>query len=556
MGDVDTKKRLQKRLEELRQERQPWVEHWRDLVENVRPRTSRFLVTDAASAGLKKHGNIINGGPTVAARTLQGGMMAGITSPSRPWFRLGTPDASLSEVASVRTWLDDVEKEIRETLAKSNLYNGLHVLYGDLLLPGTAAIYIEEDLKRGILATVFPVGSYYAANGPDGRVDTVYRAFTMSTSNVVRKFSLAKCSASVQRLWSNGTREMAVQVAHAVEPRDIVTGELGAEGKPWASFWWEVDSGDDVGLLEESGYYENPCMVPRWTVTGEDVYGSSPGMDALGDCRALQHAEKRKAELIDKLTRPPMKGPSSLMNRKASILPGSMTYVDALGQGSTFSPAMEVNPAALTAIREEIAVLSRRVDQAFFADLWLLLSQSDGTMTAREVMERREEKLLQLGPVLERLNHELLDPLIDRIFGILLRRGQLPPPPEELAGQPLKVEYISIMAQAQKLLGTTQVERLVGFVTQTAQVTGPAILDKLDVDQVVDEYAQMLGVPPALVRSDDDVAKVRQQRGKAQQQQAQLEQAQAAVAAAKTASETDTSGDNALTEMLKGMGAR
>ena len=154
-----------------------------------------------------------------------------------------------------------------------------------------------------------------------------------------------------------------------------------------------------------------------------------------------------------------------------------------------------------------------------------------------------------LGPVLERLNSELLDPLIDRVFRIMVSRGLFPEPPEELREVDLKVEYISIMAQAQKLLSANSIERLTGFAADLAAVQ-PDVLDKVDFDQAIDEYGGITGAPPRLIRSDDDVAALRANRAEQQAKQAQLEQGAVAAQSAKTLSETDTGGDNALTQIL------
>mgnify|MGYP000564787440 FL=1 len=318
--------------------------------------------------------------------------------------------------------------------------------------------------------------------------------------------------------------------------------------------WLEVAADENQGLLRESGYRSFPVMAPRWETTGEDVYGTSPAMDALGDCKALQLLEKRKAQIVDKIVDPPMKGPSSLSNQRVSLLPGDVTYVDG-PNAATFAPAIEINPQAAAVVAAEIQVTEGRVEKAFYADLWLLLSQSDGRMTATEVVERREEKLLQLGPVMERLQDELLDPLLQRVLEILFATKRLPPPPRELQGRDVRIEYISIMAQAQKLLGTTAVERFTTFVGNLATAV-PAALDKLNIDTTIDEYGRMLGVPPTTIRGDDEVAQLRADRAQQQAQAQQLAAAQAAAGTAKDLAAADTGGDNALTTMLRGLGAQ
>jgi hypothetical protein len=278
-------------------------------------------------------------------------------------------------------------------------------------------------------------------------------------------------------------------------------------------------------------------------------------MEALGDAKALQLYETRKAQCVDKIVNPPMRAPATLMNQRASLLPGEITYVDAIQQGQTFAPAMEISPAAVQVIDSCIREHEERIKAAFYADLWLMLAQSDNPqMTAREVAERHEEKMLQLGPVLERLQDELLDPLIDRTFGILLRRGQIAKPPPELQGSPMRVEYISILAQAQKAIGITALDRMASF-TGNLAAAKPDILDKVDFDELVDSYADSLGIAPAAIRSDEQVAAIRNARAQAQQQAVQQQQQMQNVQGAKILSETQLNSGNALSRILEGMGA-
>ena len=294
-------------------------------------------------------------------------------------------------------------------------------------------------------------------------------------------------------------------------------------------------------------------MAPRWAVTGEDAYGSSPGMDALGDTKALQLLERRKAQAVDKIVNPPMRAPSSLLNGRASLLPGDVTYVDVVQGGQQFAPVLEVPPLAVQVLGQEIARHEGRINAAFYADLWLMLSDAGGQMTAREVAERHEEKMLQLGPVLERLQDELLDPLIDRAFALLGRTGQLPLAPEELQGQDLRVEYVSVLAQAQKLLGTASVERLASFAGNLAAAK-PEVLDKLNADRLLEEYAAMLGTKPDLLLTSEEVEAKRARRAQAAAMQQQQQAALATVQGARTLAQTDMAGDSALTRLLGAMG--
>jgi hypothetical protein len=251
-----------------------------------------------------------------------------------------------------------------------------------------------------------------------------------------------------------------------------------------------------------------------------------------------------------------MQMPSALRGEPVSMNPNSPRVRRRDGASQAVRPVYEPNAAGLTAIEASIREHEKRIDQAMRADLWLVMEQLvEGKMTATEVVQRREEKGLQLGPTLHRLEDELLNPMVDRVVPIILRRGLMPPPPQELQGMEVRAEFISVLAQAQKVVGIQGVQELSRYVGIFAQMQmsaqqPPTALDKFDFDQAIDDIGDMLGTPTALVRSDDKVEALRAQRAKAQQEQQALQQAQQMAETAKTAAGADLEGDNVLSRML------
>lgn len=527
-------------LSALTTEHTSWRSHYIELQQFVLPRSGRFLETDVNKGG-KKNSSILDNTATLSARTLASGMMAGITSPARPWFRLSPNDPGMKEFAPVKNWLAQVEKLLLEIFARSNIYSALHSSYGELGTFGSSPIFIQEDFEDVIRAYPFTVGSYYLANNERLKVDTIYRKIPMTVIQVVSKFGINNVTQATRTLYERKQFQQWVTVVHAVEPnlsRDI--SKIDNRNMSTRSDYWEEGSGNDL-YLSRGGFEENPIVTPRWDVLGNDVYGRSPGMDALGDVKQLQVQQRKKAKGIAKQIDPPMVGSSSLEGKPSNTLPGGVTYTDITATGAGFTPAYQIN-FNLNDLKEDIYETQTRIKRAFYEDLFLMLAQSDRRqITAREVEEKHEEKLLMLGPVMERLNDELLDPLIDRTFNIAMRAGILPPIPKELEGSDLKVEYISIMAQAQKLVGTSGLERLAGFAGQLAQFD-PSVLDKIDGDQMIDEYSDMLGTPPGVVNSDEEVEEMRQAQQAQAQRQQQLDMAGQVAATAKTAGDVNTEG--------------
>ena len=277
-------------------------------------------------------------------------------------------------------------------------------------------------------------------------------------------------------------------------------------------------------MLEESGFDENPIICPPWELQADDTYASSwPGSVALPDIKMLQAEQRTKLKAIDEMSDPALQGPTALKNNHRSFLPGSITYVDD-PTGKGLRPVKEVN-LNLMYLREDIKEVQQRVLRVTYADLFLMLENMEGVQPRNdfEISERKEEKLLALGPVLENI-YAALSQVISRLDAIMVRRGMIPEVPAELNGQALKIEYISVLAQAQRAVGTGAIERFAGFIGNHAAIK-PDLMDKYDADEAADQYAEMLGVPPAIVLSDDKVKEIRDGRAKAQQRQAQIEQA-------------------------------
>ncbi|HDH0766787.1 TPA: phage tail protein [Klebsiella pneumoniae] len=548
------KEQLLKQVALLNNDRSSFEPHWRELSDFINPRGSRYLVTDV-NRNDRRNSKTVDPTATLANRTLSSGMMSGITSPARPWFKLATPDPDMMDYGPVKLWLEAVQRRMNEVYNKSNLYQSLPLLYSSLGTYSTGAMAVLEDDEDVIRTMMFPIGSYYLANSARGSVDTCYRKFTMTVRQLVMEFGMSNVSASVKGLWESGSYETWIEVIHAVYPNiDRDTGKLDSKNKRIKSVYFEV-GGDNDKLLRESGFDEFPIMAPRWEVNGEDVYGSScPGMIALGQVKALQLEQKRKSQLIDKATNPPMVGPSSLKSQRVSLLPGDVTYLDVMTGQDGLKPAYQVNPNTADLLAD-IQDTRQMINSAYFVDLFMMLQNiNTRSMPVEAVIEMKEEKLLMLGPVLERLNDECLNPLIDRTFSMMARKNLLPPPPDVLQGMPLKIEYISVMAQAQKSIGLSSLASTVGFIGQLASLGKTEALDKLDADQAIDAYSEMSGVSPTVIVPQEQVNQIRQDRAQQQQQQQAMAMGMAAAQGAKTLSEAQTADPSVLTAISGAVG--
>lgn len=543
-----TRDKLFTRWGQLKSERASWWAHWQEITTYLLPRNGRYFVQDR-DKGWRRHNNIYDNTATRALRVLGAGMMAGATSPARPWFRLGTADPQLNAYPPVKLWLDDVTRRMQVVFQKSNTYRALHGMYEELGAFGTAASIILPDYKSVIHHYPVTIGEFCVATDYQGRVCTLYREFEKPVSEIVKEFGYKNCSKTVRNLFDRGSLDQWVRLIHAIEPRaDRDERKKDNLNMAWGSYYFEV-GGDPDKFLSESGFNKFPAVVPRWATAGGDIYGNSPGMEALGDIKQLQHEQLRKAQAIDYKTKPPLQVPTSMKNRDVETLPGGVSYVDANSQTGGIRTAFEVN-LDLSHLLNDIQDVRERIRGGFYADLFLMLANATDTrMTATEVAERHEEKLLMLGPVLERLHNELLDPLIEITFERMLAAGVLPPIPQELQGMEINVEFVSMLAQAQRAIGTNSVDRFVGNLGVVAGIK-PDVLDKFDADQWVDAYSDMLGVDPKMIVAGEQVALIREARNKAQAAQAQQEALVQQAGAAKDLGQIDTSGANGLTDIM------
>jgi hypothetical protein len=552
---------------QLDSERQSFVAHWRELADYILPRRGRFSLTDR-NRGDRRSNKIIDSTATLASRTLASGMMSGVTSPARPWFRLTTPDPDLAEFGPVKDWLHIVAQRMNAVFIRSNLYNALPIIYADMGTFGTAAMLVAEDDDAVIRCFPYAIGSYWIGNDSKNQVRTFMREYSLSVDNLIEEFSdpakpdWSLFSDAVKNAWEQGQRKQMIDIIHVITTNHDYNGQrLEAKYKKYAECYYErgnsqrggTSARDDDKYLRESGYDEWPIFAPRWEITGEDDYATNcPGMTALGDIKALQLMKKREAQGLDKVVNPPMVASPEMKASALTLLPGGVSYV-VDPEAKRFRPAHEVR-IDFGALRETMMETRALIRRAFFEDLFLMLQQTDRRqITATEIMERREEKLLALGPVLEQLNQDLLDPLIDRTFNIMVRKGLIPEAPEELQAMPLRVEYISVMAQAQKSVNIASLERFAMFGTELVKVTGdPSRLDKIDFDQLIDEVGEALGVPPRVIVPDEDVAAMRESRAQSEAQAQEAALLEQASKAAKNLSASPTDGRNALTDLMGG----
>lgn len=544
------RQRVLQRKSALWQERASWLMHWREISEYQQPRLGRYMVTDV-NKGWKRHNSIYDNTAIGASRTLAAGMMSGMTSPARPWFKMELADRDLMEYGPVKSWLFACTNLIRDIFARSNTYRSLHQGYEELGLFGTWATVVLPDFDNVLHMHSMTIGEYALGTDHRGRVNTLGREFQMTVGQIVNQFGLNNCSTTIKTLYERNQLDSWVPVVHMLEPntwRDLTKRDN--RNMAYSSSYLELGGNEDK-FLSQSGFKKFPALAPRWAVTGNDIYGNSPGMEAQGDVKQLQHEQLRKSQAIDYQVNPPLQVPTQYKDAARNRLPGGIMYADVTQAGGGIRSAFEVN-LNLQHLLEDIADVRARVRSAYYADLFMMLANDTRSgITATEVAERHEEKMLMIGPVLERLHDELLKPLIDIAFDYAAEAGILPEPPKELQGMELNTEFISTLAQAQRIVSAQGMDRLLATVGNIAGLN-PGVLDKIDFDQAVDDYGQMYGVNPEIIVPDDVVAEKRAAREKQTQAMQTAATMPQMVDSAKTASEIDPANLQNVMQGLQG----
>jgi len=535
--EMGLKDRLMARAIELKAIRQPWEAQWWDIFEQMAPyRPKKWL--DDGDRGQRKDSKILNNAPLNALDVGVAGLQAGITSPVREWHRETLEDQNLAEHRPVKIWLDQLQRGISSALAQSNWYSALtNDTYPDIYTIGTAALFEEEDVSTGKLVFMgMRPGEYWLDINHFNMVDTCYREKLFTVRQMVQKFGYDSCSLQVRTAWDRGDYASKRPVSHMVLPNDEYEAEaLGYRGKLWMSCWWDGEDSSKDDFLRKSGYGRFPVLAPRWTSYSGEVYGRGPGWKALGDCRELQHYENRNHKMVDKIVDPPMRAHGI---SRASLLPGDVTQ--GTSGSMVYEQAMKIDPQAIAASREKIEAAERRIDRAFYVDLWRsILDDTRDRKTATEVQAIQQERMVMLGPLLENLNVSLLEPAIARSFHILINNpGALPEPPPELQGQEVKIRFISIMHQMQQALGLTGVRTFVDEIGRIQQLN-PEAADKFNADVTVDEIARITGVRPDMVVPTEEANKQRAERAKMAQAQQTGDAMVQAAGAMKDVGQTD-----------------
>ena len=550
-----------------------WYQNFTDLSQFILPRRSIWLTQSVGGVptpnsmqrGREINQSIVDPTATFAVRVCAAGLMSGLASPSRPWFKVSTMVRNFEPDAAGKEWMDEVENRMYKVLAGSNFYNSFAQECEDLVVFGSAPTIMYEDVQDLIRFYNPCVGEYLFASSATLRVDGLYRRFLMTISQIVDFFGLEACPLEVQKLWQAKGSSLQVEkiIAHSIEPNfGIGKGEVGKipGNYTWREVYWIYGAANEKPLSMR-GFIDQPFTASRWATQSNDAYGRSPGMDVLPDVLQLQAETKIKGMGLEKQANPPLQADAQMKNQPSSSIPGDITYVQNLGAKGGIRSIYDVNPD-VQGITADIALIQARIKTGLFNDLFALFSEiPEGRMTAAEVAQRAQERLQLVGPVIDNMLGESLKPKLKYLFRVMTRRGMFPPIPDSMKGIPLDVGFVSILALAQRASAVGGLERLSAYIG-SLQAVDPSAMDNFNIDSAIAEMNTLLGNPQAILRDPKEVQQLRANRAQQQQQAhaAQMaEQSSNAIKngaqAAQVLSNTQVGqGNTALSQLLSGGG--
>lgn len=559
----DFRSYLEVQLWSMRQWRTPWWMHWGLIAAEMLPRRYFWVITpNNMTRGLPINQNVVDSTATQAIGVCTAGMMDGLSSPTKIWFKFQAPEGYEVDEAG-KAWFNEFERRVYEVLAGSNYYDRKHQYYEDQITFGTAPMLIYEDRDRVIDCQVPCAGEYFGACSGNNVVDTFYREFVLTVRAIVNKFGPdAVEGTDVGQLWNTKQLNNEYIVAHAIEPNfaaeqygqkknlGVVRGDYA-----YREVYWLRGISTPRPLLQK-GYREKPFMYAPWTQRSNDPYGRGLGMDALPDVRQLNRLTEREGEGVDKGIRPSMLADVAMKNEPASLLPNKVTYVPNLATNAGMKAMFTPDPRFIEFADKIIERLQQRVEKWFCNDVFLMISQMEGIQPRNELelTERRGEKLLRLGPVIERnLREDQIG--LQRIVSIMNRRGLIPPRPRSMMNTPVQVKFVSKLAQIQEATKTAAMERTI-VMAGRMEGTMPGVLDNINADKFIRDYGAALDYPEKDWNDPDTIKQIRAQRQQANQAANQAHVAEkvtpAVAQAAQNLSQTDTGGGLSALQMLLG----
>lgn len=539
-------KAVMSRYSRLEQDRAYWMSMWQSIADLVMPRKS-YILTQTITPSVDKETRLFDSTAVRANMVLAAGCMSYITPADSRWCSFEAPEG-IEDGEGVQEYFAEVTEVVLETLARSNFHTAIHEVYLDRGCFGTAVLFVEPGETTPIIFRNIDVGSFVLSENHEGVVDTCFRKFEMTARQVVEEFGIENVSDTIRKAYEDQKNlDQKFEIIHGVYPRSDKERDpkkLDGKNKPFASCYLECRS---KHILREGGYDEKPFMATRYLKWQQGVYGWSPSWVALPDIRQLNFLQKQMDALAELAAFPRVLVPDG-MEGVVDLRAGGITYFNASDPSA--KPQEWATQGRYDVGLQRVQEKQQHINEAFSVPLFQMFtseeSMTPNRMTATEVNARNAERLANFSPTFARLTTELLIPLLQRVYGILARRGELPPPPEALIQQDAKgqlfvpepkVVFNSRIALAVRAIELAASERALTRAAALQQATGDtSIMDNFNLDHIVREGALAEGMDADHLRDKGEISQLREQRAQAQAEAMEQQQAMAMAEMANKAS--------------------
>lgn len=494
-----------KKYETMKSDRSVWETHWQECFDYIVPRKND--ITTTRTPGDKRNTDLFDTTAIMSNQLLSGALHGMLTNPATRFFELVMGDPNLDGDEQIKAWMQEVGERMFILLNNTNFQTEIHEVYIDLGSIGTSCLYIGEHKDKIVHFGARSMKEIYIEENNLGLIDTVYRCFKWKPRQVVQEFGLDKLPLWVKDQYEKGCED-DWEIIHCVHPTKDEEPNERSKIFPFESKYILKDKNL---FLHEGGFRELPYAVPRWTKTTGEKYGRGPGMEMLPDIKMVNEMMKATIQGAQKTVNPPMMVTDDGVIGRVRLVPGGLTVV------RPGEPPLRplIVDARVDFGYQAVEDVRKRIRAGFFVDQ-LQLNQGP-QMTATEVMQRTEEKLRLMGPVLGRQHFEFLQPVIERVFGIMARRGLIPPAPRQIQGRKFDVRYSSLVARAQRMSEGQNLARAISVAAPILQIDGTAA-DIINADEGLRHVFDVYGVPAKIFRQRREVEDRRQARAEAQAQ--------------------------------------
>jgi hypothetical protein len=520
----DKAEELKRRLGLMKAERKEFEPDW-DLAQFFASSVSLSFESDQDDSGNRYElPERITSEPAGFKDVLVSGLCGYSINQNILWLKLGLEDEELAGRYGVKDWLEKCESRLYQSYNKSNLYAQIPMFIDSAVTFGHALLLVDENIVDGKTRfSYMNTPEMYIDTNEYDEVDTVFREYYMTAENAAAYFGLEKMSDEVKASWrEDGGKNRKLRMLHAVYKNKTADGANTLKNFKYTSVFVDTDNNH---IVKEGGYYDFPYAVFIWDKIPGKKYGLSPAMKAINDTN-LQHKIEESRLRIAQMSADPVVNIPQKLTGTEQLMPGGRNYYSDPAD-LIFPVQTGANyPITLEITRE----MSERIKKWFHVDFFIMLQQQTRQMTATEVVELQGEKAAVLSGMVNNLNYAL-QKIVQRSFDILLRQGKLPDMPAALKekGSPMKVDFLGVLAQAQKKAhqtsGIMQGIQIMGALAQMAQAI-PQIqeaFDYVDAEGVLKRGFESVGVSQMVIREDDDVKAIRQARMLAQAQAAERE---------------------------------